>query len=196
MRQVNMSDSKALAMPDLKTERLHIRCLRIEDAPALLEILSDPETVRYWGRPAMSQLEEAEAYTQENLDWMTQGHCLYWGLEEAGSGKMIGTCALLRMDLSNRRAEVGYLLHRSFWRRGIMTEALQRVIQYAFEELKLHRLEADTDPDNLSSIQLLERFGFQREGLFKDRWYVDGKWSDSLMLGLISQLDSENAGAS
>lgn len=187
-----MNSPNALAMPKLQTERLLIRCLRIEDAPAILEILSDPETVRYWGRPAMSRLEEAESYTQENLDWMTQGHCMYWGLEEASSRKMIGTCALLRMDLSNRRAEVGYLLHRAFWRKGIMSEALQRVIQYAFEELKLHRLEADTDPDNLSSIKLLERFGFQREGLFKDRWIVGGKWSDSLMLGLISQLDPEN----
>jgi len=190
-----MNNSKALPVPDLKTERLLIRCLRIEDAAALLEILSDHETVRYWGRPAMSRLEEAEAYTQENLDWMAQGHCLYWGLEEAGSGKMIGTCALLRMDLSNRRAEVGYLLHRSYWRKGIMTEALKRVIQYAFEELRLHRLEADTDPENLSSIQLLERFGFQHEGLFRDRWYVHGKWSDSLMLGLISRLDPETQGS-
>ena len=184
-----MTESKALEVPILETERLIIRRLRMEDAPAILEILSNDDTVRYWGRPKMTQLETAEQYTRENLDWMEQGNCLYWGVDERGTGKMIGTCALLRLDLDNHRAEVGYLLHRDWWCKGIMSEAMRRVIDYAFVEMKLHRLEADTDPDNDASIRLLERFGFEREGVFRDRWCVGGKWSDSLMLGLLSNHD-------
>lgn len=178
--------STALPVPTLETKRLRIRCLRMEDAPAMLAILSDAETVRYWGRPMMTQLEQAESYTRENLQWMEDGHCLYWGIEEKVSANMIGTCTLFRLDSSNRRGEIGYLLNRTYWHQGFMSEALESVMAYAFTELKLHRLEADTDPANTASIRILENFGFEREGLFRDRWLVNGNWCDSLMLGLVS----------
>jgi len=181
-----MNTSTALNVPTLETRRLLMRCLRMEDAPAMLEIMSDEETVRYWGRPMMTELAQAETYTRENLRWMEDGHCLYWGLEEKAGNRMIGTCTLFRLDSSNRRGEIGYLLNRAYWQQGFMSEALESVIAYAFSNLKLHRLEADTDPENTASIKLLERFGFQREGLFRDRWLVNGSWCDSLMMGLVS----------
>lgn len=181
-----MKKPTSRTVPTLETSRLLIRCLRMEDAPAMLDILSDEETVRFWGRPMMTELSQAETYTRENLQWMEDGHCLYWGLEEKTSGRMIGTCTLFRLDSDNRRGEIGYLLNRAYWQQGLMSEALECVIAYAFGELKLHRLEADTDPDNIASIRILERFGFQREGLFRDRWLINGRWCDSLMLGLVS----------
>ena len=61
------------------------------------------------------------------------------------------------------------------------------MLAHAFDEMKLHRLAADTDPDNLPSLALLETFGFSREGLFRDRWWVHGKWHDSVMLGLLEE---------
>jgi ribosomal-protein-alanine N-acetyltransferase len=188
------AESGALPVPKLETERLWVRRLRMEDAPALLEILSDAETVKYWGRPMMTDLEQAENYTRENLRWMEDGHCLYWGVEEKASGRMVGTCTLFRLDPNNRRGEIGYLLNREFWHRGIMSEVLASVIRYAFDELCLHRLEADTDPANEASIRLLERFGFQREGLFRDRWLVNGVWCDSLMLGLVAAASDKPSG--
>ncbi|HKX55904.1 MAG TPA: GNAT family N-acetyltransferase [Xanthomonadales bacterium] len=189
-----MTEKTPLQVPQLETERLLIRRLRIEDTAAMLAILSDPETVRYWGRPAMTELQQAEAYTRENLRWMKDGHCLYWAIEEKASGQMIGTCTLFKLDINNRRGEIGYLLNRAYWHRGLMSEVLKSVIDYAFRELQLHRLEADTDPENAASIRLLENFGFQREGLFRDRWRVDGRWCDSLMMGLVHD-SSHNAGA-
>ena len=181
-----MSDKTPLAVPQLETERLLIRRLRMDDATAMLAMLSDPETVRYWGRPVMTELQQAEQYTRENLRWMEDGHCLYWAMDEKASGQMIGTCTLFKLDTSNQRGEIGYLLNRAYWHRGLMSEALQSVIDYAFRELQLHRLEADIDPENAASIHLLEKFGFQREGLFRDRWRVHGRWCDSLMMGLVS----------
>lgn len=181
-----MTEKTALPVPQLETGRLLIRKLRLDDAPAMLAMLSDPETVRYWGRPVMTELQQAEQYTRENLRWMEDGHCLYWGIEDKSSGQMIGTCTLFKLDINNRRGEIGYLLNRAYWHRGLMSEALRSVIDYAFDELGLHRLEADTDPENAASIHLLENFGFQREGLFRDRWLVHGQWCDSLMLGLVA----------
>ena len=62
---------------------------------------------------------------------------------------------------------------------------MECMLDFAFNELDLHRLEADSDPDNQASLALLEKFGFQREGLFRERWWIDGRWCDSVMLGLI-----------
>jgi RimJ/RimL family protein N-acetyltransferase len=80
---------------------------------------------------------------------------------------------------------VGYILDRRHWNKGYMSEAMARMIDHAFNDLNLNRLEADTDPGNTASLALLERFGFRREGLFRQRWLVHGKWHDSVMLGLL-----------
>jgi len=91
------------------------------------------------------------------------------------------------MDLANRRAEIGFMLNRDYWRQGLMYQALEAVITFAFDTLKLHRIEADTDPGNTGSLALLEKLGFEREGLFRERWFVNGKWDDSVMLALLNK---------
>jgi RimJ/RimL family protein N-acetyltransferase len=68
-----------------------------------------------------------------------------------------------------------------------MSEALSAVLNYAFDELDLHRVEADVDPDHAASLALLNKFGFAREGLFRDRWFVHEEWHDSVMLGLLAR---------
>jgi RimJ/RimL family protein N-acetyltransferase len=66
-----------------------------------------------------------------------------------------------------------------------MHEALQATLGYAFHILDLHRIEADVDPRNQASIKTLERLGFQREGLLRERWQVGGEIQDSLFYGLL-----------
>ena len=65
------------------------------------------------------------------------------------------------------------------------SEAMSSVLDYVFKDLDFHRLEADTDPNNLASLALLEKLGFRREGYFRERWFVHEKWHDSVMLGLL-----------
>ncbi|MDO9353805.1 MAG: GNAT family protein, partial [Solirubrobacteraceae bacterium] len=85
-----------------------------------------------------------------------------------------------------RRAELGYALARQAWGGGYMHEALQALVAHAFEALQLHRLEADIDPRNAASARSLERLGFVREGLLRERWIVDGEVSDSALYGLLA----------
>ena len=68
-----------------------------------------------------------------------------------------------------------------------MYQALEAVIDFAFNTLELHRIEADVDTENASSLGLLEKLGFRREGLFRERWFVYDEWQDSVMLGLLKQ---------
>ena len=67
-----------------------------------------------------------------------------------------------------------------------MQQATEALIRFAFNDLKLHRLEADTDTENTGSMALLEKLGFKREGLFRERWYVYDQWADSVMYGLLN----------
>jgi RimJ/RimL family protein N-acetyltransferase len=68
-----------------------------------------------------------------------------------------------------------------------MQQALEAVIDFAFDTLKLHRIEADVDTQNTGSLGILEKLGFKREGLFRERWFVYDEWQDSVMLGLLKR---------
>jgi RimJ/RimL family protein N-acetyltransferase len=66
-----------------------------------------------------------------------------------------------------------------------MRAALERLLDFAFGELGLRRLEADVDPNNVRSIASLERLGFRREGYLRERWFVGGQVEDALFYGLL-----------
>jgi ribosomal-protein-alanine N-acetyltransferase len=81
----------------------------------------------------------------------------------------------------------GYILGSEHWGRGYANEAQRRLTEFDFGELALHRVEADTHPDNTASLRSLERLGFQREGVLRERWIVAGEVSDSVVLGLLAR---------
>jgi len=83
------------------------------------------------------------------------------------------------------------IVARPFWGRRYGREALGLLLEQAFHGLGLRRIEADVDPRNQTGLELLEAFGFRREGYLRQRWQLHGEPSDSLLLGL---LDSEHFG--
>jgi RimJ/RimL family protein N-acetyltransferase len=171
--------------PELHTARLRLRPLTMDDSEAFFDIFSDVETMQYWSGEPISEQHEAETLVREDLDWSKEGMCMVWAVALPDSNRLIGKFILFQFSEQNRRAEVGYILDRRHWGRGYMSEVMASVLDYAFNVLELHRLEADTDPENTASLAILEKFGFQREGLFRQRWHVYGKWLDSVMLGLL-----------
>ena len=106
-------------------------------------------------------------------------------LFERDSDRLIGTTTLFSLNGPQRRAEIGYSLGRASQGQGLAAEALRGAIGHAFSELGLERIEADVDPRNESSWRLLERLGFRREGLLRNRWRVDGEVNDSYIYGLL-----------
>lgn len=175
--------SISLNAKTLRTRRLVLRAMRLEDAGDFHAIYSDPETMKYWSDKPAIDIEESEQRVREDVEAMARGKMLFWSV--CFGEEVIGKCVLFQFSMRNKRAELGYVMRRSFWGQGLMTEALAEVIRHAFEDLDLHRLEADTDPKNLASLRLLDKLGFEKEGLFRDRWFVYDQWQDSVMLGLI-----------
>src|SRR5690606_35162842 len=94
-----------------------------------------------------------------------------WGITLNGDNKIIGNICIWKISWENMRGEVGYVLHPSFHRKGIMNEALNAAVSFGFNKLKLHSLEANVNPLNEASMKLLEKNKFRREAYFRENYY-------------------------
>ena len=171
----------------LDTERLRLRWPDLADAPAVFALYSDPEVTRYGNTPPQTDVAQAEARVRKYHDDAAIGDALTLFLERRSDGAMLGMCSLHRIHAKSRRAEIGYSLRRGHWGQGYMNEALNALVAHAFGALDLNRLEADIDPRNLASARALERLGFEREGVMRERWIVGGEVSDSWFYGLLQR---------
>ena len=171
----------------LRTERLRLRPLASADAAALLAIFSEPRVMRYWSTLPWSGVEQAQAFIARDIEAMRNGDYLRLGLERLSDAQLIGQCTLFDFKRASRRAEIGYALDAGAWGRGYMHEALCALLEHGFGEQKLNRVEADIDPRNTASARSLERLGFAREGLLRERWIVDGEVSDTALYGLLAR---------
>jgi RimJ/RimL family protein N-acetyltransferase len=171
--------------PLLATPRLEMRAGVQSDAAQLFEIFRDPEVMRYWSTPPMQSVADAEAMVARNQRFIAEGSGFGWVICRRDDARVIGTLSLFHFQEQNSHAEVGYALGRAYWGQGYMHEALTALVEFAFGEMDLRRLEADTDPRNAHSIRALEKLGFEREGLLRERWVVAGEISDSALLGLL-----------
>ena len=166
-------------------DQLLLRPITLDDKEAIFDIFSNPEVMRYWARPAMTGPSEAIKMIEEiQVGWKKQVF-YQWGIEHLGDHRIIGTCTLWKIDLPNKRSEIGYALHRHYWGQGLMHRALTLFIEHAFSSWDLYRLEADVDPRNQASLRSLEKLGFVREGYFRARWHVAGEVQDSIMFCLL-----------
>lgn len=134
----------------------------------------------------MEQVEEAVARIERVLRGFDSGDAISWAVAGREDDRLIGTLDLFRIELPHRRCECGYSLGTASWGQGLMSEILPLALDFAFGELGLHRVEADTDPRNAASVKLLERMGFQREGTLRQRWRVGTEVSDSAVFGLLA----------
>jgi len=170
----------------LDTARLVLRPLREADAHAFFEIWSDVEAMRYFSFSPMTHIEQAIERVARNLTTSASGQDQICVLELRETGEALGECVLFHANEQCRRAEIGFSLRRKYWSGGYMREAASAVIDHAFGTLRLNRLEADIDPRNVASARLLERLGFAREGVLRERWIVGDEVSDSALYGLLA----------
>ncbi len=169
----------------LTTPRLTLRFITADDAAALFALFSDREALRYWSSGPWLHPAQATDNIEQTLKAYEDGSALRFGIALTATGELIGTATLYAFDRRNHRCDIGYMLSRSHWGQRYMPEALDAVIEHGFRKLELHRIEADIHPDNSASARLLERLHFRLEGHLRQRWFVHGEISDSLIYGLL-----------
>jgi RimJ/RimL family protein N-acetyltransferase len=174
-------------LPAIEAQRVRLRWLEDGDVDALHGIFGDARVTRYWSTPPFPDRSAAVEYLEKVREGFRRRELFQWGVARRADDAVIGTCTLARLDSVQRRAELGFALAFGEWGRGLMSEALGVLLEFAFGRLALRRVEADVDPRNAPSIRLLERLGFQREGLLRERWQVSGETQDALLLGLLAR---------
>ena len=176
-------------LPAMRARRVQLRPLSEGDLPQLVAIFGDPSVARFIGIPQIRDETDARALLADIRSTVEARTLFQWGVEALDVALVVGTCSLASIDWTNERAEIGFALATAHQRKGLMTEALRVLLNHAFSDLRLHRLEADVDPRNERSLRVLEKLGFVREGYARERHLVNGERQDSVLLGMLAQAE-------
>jgi ribosomal-protein-alanine N-acetyltransferase len=172
--------------PVIETERLILRELLVEDKEVMFELRTDANIMRYIPRPPLHSIDDAIALIEKMQLGMANLVSLNWAISLKDSPKMIGSIALINIKKEHHRTEIGYMMHPAFHRKGMMQEALKAVIQYAFTDLNFHSIEAVIDPENIASENLLLQNKFIKEAHFKEDFFFQGRFLDSVIYSLLN----------
>lgn len=155
-----MLDLNFTPFPVLITPQLKLRQLNASDAQEIFIHRSNERILEFIDIPKAKSIEDALAFINKRNKCIAENESIFWGIQFKDQPMLIGTICLWNISKETGKGEIGYVLHPDFQGRGIMQEAVKRVIEYVFGELKLKSIEADVHPENIKSIQLLKRNGF------------------------------------
>jgi [ribosomal protein S5]-alanine N-acetyltransferase len=172
--------------PILRTQRLHLREIVCSDAPALLAIYSDVDAMRWFGADPLADVQDAEKLVETFAGWRKAPNPgIRWAIIENETNHLMGTCGLFRWNRVRKSCSLGYELVQSAWGNGFMHEALSRALSWGFESMSLNRIEAQIHPENFSSIKLVCRLGFVREGVLRQAGFWLGEHRDLVQFSLL-----------
>ena len=157
------------SFPTLSTKRLLLRQLVTTDDEAIFRIRSSEIVYKYIAKQTQKKIEEAQAFIAKTNKGIAKGQILYWGIILKETKELVGVICIWNFSKDRLSAELGYELYPDYHRRGIMNEAIKRVITFGFESLKLKSIEAFTHKDNEGSIKLLQRHNFNLNVSRKDK---------------------------
>jgi ribosomal-protein-alanine N-acetyltransferase len=146
--------------PNLETSRLVLRQIKLEDEAEIFILRSDARVNEFLDRERASSIEDARNFINMINAKIRNNDTMMWAITTKNSSKLIGTILYWNISKENSTAEIGYELNPDFQGKGIMQEAISKVIEFGFENMEIQIIEAYTTADNRKSIKLLEKNGF------------------------------------
>lgn len=156
-----MLNKNFVPFPILVSERLVLRQLTVNDELEIFTLRSDSEINKYLDRQVSNTIEDARNFINKVNENVHSNSALYWGITLSGRNILAGTICLFDFSDDNSSCEIGYELLTDFQKQGIMREAAGKVIDYAFNTIKIQKIEARFHRDNQRSVNLLEQFLFK-----------------------------------
>lgn len=172
--------------PTLETERLLLREITMADRDAIFEYASDPLVTEYVIFPTHQSIEETIAFIESCPKDFAEHKRIEFGIVLKETGNLIGACGFHHFAPEHHHLEIGYVLNRSHWGKGYMTEVVREMIRYAFEEMGMHRVQATCDEGNTRSSRVMERCGMTHEATFRDYELRRGKFVSVKMYGIVN----------
>ena len=149
--------------PTLTTGRLTLRRLVVNDEQAIFILRSDKEVNKHLARELSKTVDDARAFINSVNENVDKNESLYWAITLGERDMLVGTICIFGFSDENDTCEIGYELLTEFQGQGIMKEAVEKVIDYAFNTLKIKRIEAFLHRDNQRSVLLLEKCSFTKD---------------------------------
>lgn len=192
MKEIEFSDRSGFSFVALESPRLILRRFDQQVLDHISESYSDQEVKEFYGISSDEQLSYHRSWAQKGCTTFNK-KILFFHLLEKNNNRCIGWCGFHTWYTDHDRAELGYVMNNeNDMGKGLMSEALEAVIEYGFTEMNLHRIEAMAAPYNKGSIRLLEKNGFTFEGVLREHYKVKGRNEDS---NIYSLLRNDNTGA-
>jgi [ribosomal protein S5]-alanine N-acetyltransferase len=173
----------------LKTNRLYIRELTFADIDNIHKLHSLPETDEFNTLGIPENIQTTENILNEWLIIQKQKPrtSYVFCIDKNDDHDFIGLIAIILGKANYKTAEVWFKIHKDHWRQGYTTEALIRILEYGFIDLKLHRIEAGCAVENIASSKTLEKAGFKREGMKRKKLPIRGVWKDNYFYGILEE---------
>ena len=171
--------------PVLESERLVYREFKKSDAQDLFLIRSDDNVMNYMDSHKHHTIQDSEKMIEGIQESFKEKTGINWAIIEKSTNEFMGYFGFWRLINEHCRAEIGYDLKPSFWGKGFMKETLNRLIDFGFNDLTLHSIEGDVNPQNVNSIKLLEKMGFKKEAYFRENFLFNDKFIDTMIYSLL-----------
>lgn len=170
----------------IEGRRIFLRPLKQEDAKNIYNNAKSREVSEYNTLPYPYQIEDAVRFIKHARTRLRKKLTYELGIALKEEG-IIGIVSLINFDIASKNAEIGYWLGKNYWRQGLGTEALNLLLKFGFDKLKLERIYARVRHPNIASAQLLLKSGFTLEGRLRKAKFDKGKWYDHLIYSILKK---------
>ncbi|MDM5248281.1 GNAT family N-acetyltransferase [Lysinibacillus sp. G4S2] len=171
--------------PILDTERLVLRELTENDAQDVFNCFSNPDVLRHYGQKPLTSLDQVKQIIINFSKNYDEKRGIKWGIALKGQKSIIGTIGFQEWSTEHKRADISYALFPENWGKGYAKEAVHRVISFGFQEMDLLRIGAIVFTENDASNKLLEKLGFEKEGVLRNYMHQNGVPFDTNIFSLI-----------
>ena len=173
---------------EIETERLHLRKIHDEDASMLFKnIYNNFEWYKYYYQLPFQNFEEYQQLVAKYKTWYEIGNHFRWGIVLKEAQEMIGLVQLHTKDELNNHCKLGYIIGYQYHHQGYAKEAVNKVIDFAFDTLGYHRIEADIVVKNQDSIHLAESLGMEMEAVQKESYRLEEQYLDQKVYVLLNR---------
>lgn len=176
-----------LILPKIETDRLILRKFVETDIDDFYEYVSDDVVTRYLSWDTYRSKDVAREYITSIIEKYNRYELAPWGIELKENSKLVGSIDFVQYDYKNFSAEIGYILNRNYWSKGIMTEALRDIIKFGFEEMSLVRIEMRHDAENIGSGKVMQKNGLKYEGTLRKKEFRKNEFVDIKYYSILNE---------
>lgn len=182
-----MKSLNFIPFPTLDSDRLRFRKLTNDDAPEILKLRGNPKTMKFIPRPLLVDIDGALAHIKLINEKIDKNVDINWAVTKKNNDKCIGIMGFYRTQPEHFRTELGYMILPEHAGKGYVTEAVNTILNFAFHKLDFHSIEAVIDSRHIASERVLIKNGFTKEAHFKENFYYNNEFTDTVIYSLLKR---------